>query len=126
MRAILLLLIITSLSSCGILGISDKKPASSTEATKTRSIGQTAEDLRISAGIHIDLYCLELLKPIDVKVKNGIVYYTGSVPSLKESFAASGIAWKQNGVKEVVNNLKVGEKVNSPSAIWSSKKNTKK
>ncbi len=66
--------------------------------------------MRISAGIHIDLYALELFKPIDVKVKNGIVYYTGTVRSMKESFAASGVAWKQNGVKEVVNNLKIEKK----------------
>lgn len=110
MRTALLLLLITSLSSCGILGNQSKKPTSNTDAAKTRTIGQTAEDLRISAGIHIDLYCLELFKPIDVKVKNGIVYYTGEVPNLKDSFAASGIAWKQNGVKEVVNNLKVSKK----------------
>jgi len=110
MRITLFLLIITSLSSCGILGTPGKKPSSNPETTKSRTIGQTAEDLRISAGIHIDLYCLELFKPIDVKVKNGIVYYTGSVPSMKESFAASGVAWKQNGVKKVVNNLKVDKK----------------
>lgn len=112
MRTVLLFLLITSLASCEILGNQSKKTTPTTETTETLTIGQTAEDLRISSGIHIDLYCLELYKPIDVKVKNGIVYYTGSVPSLKDSFAASGIAWKQNGVKKVVNNLKV-EKVNS-------------
>lgn len=62
MRAGLLLLLITTLSSCAIMGNQGK----SVEATKTRAIGQTAEDLRISAGIHIDLYSLELYKPIDV------------------------------------------------------------
>lgn len=44
------------------------------------------------------------------KVRNGIVYYTGSVSSMKDSFAASGIAWKQNGVKKVINNLKIEKK----------------
>ena len=107
MRIALLLLLITSLSGCGILSTKGKKSAPNTQTTKTRTIGQATQDLRISAGIHIDLYCLELYKPIDVKVQNGVVYYTGSVPSLKESFAASGVAWKQNGVKKVVNNLKV-------------------
>ena len=106
MRAVLLLLLIITLSSCAIMGNQGK----SVEATKTRAIGQTAEDLRISAGIHIDLYSLELYKPIDVKVRNGIVYYTGSVSSMKDSFAASGIAWKQNGVKKVINNLKIEKK----------------
>lgn len=110
MRAVLLLLLITTLSSCAIMGNQGK----SVEATKTRAIGQTAEDLRISAGIHIDLYSLELYKPIDVKVRNGIVYYTGSVSSMKDSFAASGIAWKQNGVKKVINNLKIEKKSSHP------------
>jgi osmotically-inducible protein OsmY len=107
MKTTLLLLLATSLSSCGILNTQVKKPTPNAETSKTRTLTQTANDLRISAGIHVDLYCLELFKPVDVKVKNGVVYLTGSVPSLKESFAASGIAWKQNGVKEVVNNLKV-------------------
>jgi hypothetical protein len=110
MRTTLLLLLIISLSSCGILGTQGKKSAPNTGVAKTRTIGETTKDLRISAGIHIDLYCLELYKPIDVKVQNGVVYYTGSVSSLKESFAASGVAWKQNGVKKVVNNLKIEKK----------------
>lgn len=113
MRITFLLLLIIALSSCGLLKNQTEKPTTTNntnKAPKTRTIGQATDDIRISAGIHIDLYCLELFKPIDVKVKNGIVYYTGSVPSLKDSFAASGVAWKQNGVKEVINNLKVEKK----------------
>ena len=110
MKKILLLLIATSLSGCWITDTKSKKSPPSAEASKTRTMTQTADDLRISAAIHIDLYCLDLYKPIDVKVKDGVVYYTGSVPSLKESFAASGIAWKQNGVRDVVNDLKIEKK----------------
>ena len=68
MRIALLLLLITSLSGCGILSTKGKKSAPNTQTTKTRTIGQATQDLRISAGIHIDLYFLELYKPIDVKV----------------------------------------------------------
>jgi len=123
MRNILLLILITSLSSCGLFGIKntskpapsakrvqEARPAHDAKSQKTRTIGQTAEDLRISAGIHIDLFALDLFKPIDVKVKNGVVYYTGTVRNLKESFAAAGVAWKQNGVKKVVNDLKIEKK----------------
>jgi len=126
MKKILILLTLTSLSSCGVLGIKSNKHTPSEKHNKTQTITKTVDDLRISAGIHVDLYCLDLFKPVDVKVQDGVVYYTGSVHSLKESFAASGIAWKQNGVKKVVNNLKVEEKSISPSATWSSQKSSKR
>ncbi len=112
MRNLILFLLMTSLSSCGIFNThaankQNPHPNSKTNAPKTSIISQTADDIRISAGIHIDLYALDLFKPIDVKVKNGVVYYTGTVASVKDSFAASGVAWKQNGVKKVVNNLTI-------------------
>ena len=110
MKNVLVLLLITSLSSCAIMSAQTKKPTNDKKETKTRTISQTANDLRISTGIHVDLYCLELYKPVNVEVKNGIVHYTGTVPSLKESFAASGVAWKQNGVKQVINDLKIEKK----------------
>lgn len=115
MKNILVFLLITSLSSCAIMTAQTKKPTNDGKAQKTRTIAQTANDLRISTGIHVDLYCLELYKPVNVEVKNGVVHYTGTVPSLKESFAALGVAWKQNGVKEVINDLKI-EKKDSKSA----------
>ena len=52
-----------------------KTSTSSTEHTKTRTTGQTAENLYTLAGIHIDLYCLGLYKPIDVKIKDAVLCY---------------------------------------------------
>lgn len=110
MKNAILFLLVISLPSCAIMTAQTKKPINDTKTTKNRTIAQTANDLRISTGIHVDLYCLELYKPVNVEVKNGVVHYTGTVPSLKESFAASGVAWKQNGVKEVINDLKIEKK----------------
>lgn len=58
-----------------MLGMQGKTSTSSTEHTKTRTTGQTAENLYTLAGIHIDLYCLGLYKPIDVKIKDAVLCY---------------------------------------------------
>ncbi len=50
---------------------------------------------------------LELYKPIEVTVRGGKVIYIGSVPTEKDSLLATGVAWKQNGVKAVINKLAV-------------------
>ena len=99
MRAILLLFIITILSGCSNAVSTDSSvPAS-------RTLSQTAKDLKITAAIHTDLAALDLYKPINVQVRGGKVIYTGTVPTIKDDLAAVGVAWKQPGVTGVINNL---------------------
>jgi osmotically-inducible protein OsmY len=101
---ILSLLAVATLSACTSCEISRKESSTQTHQHGT-TLGQAAEDLRISAAIHTDLAALDLYKPIDVKVRNGKVTYTGNVSTEKENLLALGAAWKQNGVVEVENNL---------------------
>ena len=113
MHKILFLFITVILSGCtaicGEKGNKDTVPTS-------RTLSQTAEDMRISAAIHTDLAALDLYKPIDVNVRGGKVIYTGSVPTEKDSFMAVGVAWKQNGVNGVINELKVENQKSSMNA----------
>lgn len=110
MRAILLLLVMTTLSGCWLTGSAGKEKKTSQNnapASKSRTLTQTADDIRISAALHLDLAALKLYKPITATVLRGKVTYTGTVQTERDSLIALGVAWKQNGVKEVENNLKV-------------------
>lgn len=120
MRSVLLILILT-LSGCGLVSklihkepqqSQDKGPQNSNtnKPQKNRAISEVVDDARISAALHIDLAALKLYKPINAKVQKGTVILTGTVESEKDSLTAYGAAWKQNGVKNVINNIKVKDK----------------
>lgn len=109
MHKILFLFIIGVLSGCSVI-CGERSHTNDSTVPTSRTLSQTADDLRISVAIHADLASLDLFKPIDVKVRGGKVIYTGSVPTEKESLMALGVAWKQSGVTGVINNLKVETK----------------
>lgn len=109
MRTIISFLALISLFACASHTNISKTYDAQTSKTTAQKIKQPVDDSRISLGIHADLAGLKLYKPIDVKVTNGKVIYTGTVRSEKDSLLAVGIAWKQNGVHEVINELKVDE-----------------
>jgi hyperosmotically inducible protein len=46
---------------------------------------------------------------IDVDTRNNVVTLTGTVPTAKEKARAAAVAKETDGVKSVVNNLKVGK-----------------
>lgn len=114
MKGTFFLIIITMLSSCALTEYFGKESKSSSNITQnqrhqTRTLKQSASDLRISSGIYLDLVALDLYKSITVTVNKGFVTYTGTVPTARDSLVALGVAWKQNGVKKVINNLKVAK-----------------
>ena len=49
----------------------------------------------------------ELFRKVDVEVLEGRVLLTGSVPVADDRVKVSRIAWKVNGVKEVLNELQI-------------------
>ncbi len=113
-KGALYLFIIIMLSSCTLTEYFRKTSKPSNKITyneqhQTRTLKQTGSDLRISSGIHIDLVALDLYKQVTVTVNKGIVTYTGTVPTERDKLVALGVAWKQNGVKKVINNLEVAK-----------------
>lgn len=77
-------------------------------AAKDRSIGDAVDDAKISAKIKADFIkdgFRALYTKIDVEVINGRVMYTGVVDSEEDIMKALEIAWNQEGVKEVLNEL---------------------
>ena len=82
---------------------------------KDRSAGSTVDDIKISAGIKKDFISKgfrDLYTKINVEVADGRVLYTGSVATEDDMMKAVDIAWAQNGVAEVVNELHVDEQSN--------------
>lgn len=72
------------------------------------TVGENIDDTAISAKIKAEFIKAgfrDLYAKIGVSVSQGRVMYTGSVSNEEDMIKAIDIAWKQNGVKEVVNNL---------------------
>lgn len=106
-KIILSLLIAISLSGC-FPTIFAGATGATVAAAKDRSIGDAVDDAKISAKIKADFIkegFRALYTKIDVEVVNGRVMYTGTVDSEEDIMKALEIAWNQEGVKEVLNEL---------------------
>lgn len=82
---------------------------------KDRSLGNAVDDAKILANINAHLMkggFKKLYAKIHTEVFMGRVLYTGTVESEEDIIAATDIAWKQAGVVEVANELKIDEKSN--------------
>jgi len=85
-------------------------------ASKDQPLSETLNDSRISAGIKADLAknnFRELAAKIKVEVSQGRVLLTGNIQTEQDALKAVEIAWKQKGVKEVINELKVNKNSNN-------------
>lgn len=77
---------------------------------KDRSLGETVDDSKIAAKIKAEMIGSNfktLYTKVDVEVLEGRVMYTGTVDSEEDIMNAVEIAWKQTGVKEVLNELEI-------------------
>jgi len=84
-------------------------------ASRDKGFSGAVDDITISTKIKKDFIAQgfrELYTKIDVDVIQGRVMYTGIVQTEEDIMKAVEIAWNQNGVKEVINELKVDEKSN--------------
>jgi osmotically-inducible protein OsmY len=90
--------------------------ASSTlEFAKDRPAGDTLTDVRISTaikGAFIKNNFRNLYSKIKIEVVQGRVLYTGNIEKEEDSITAVQIAWNQEGVNEVINELKVDKNSN--------------
>jgi len=77
-----------------------------------RSMGEAVDDTIITTKIKSDLLQKDfdnLFSHVNVKVTEGRVLLTGSVPKPEMRVEVVRIAWNQSGVKEVINELKIEE-----------------
>lgn len=109
-----LILMLFTLSGClpTIFGAAAK---TTMIASRDKSFSGAISDIKLSAQIKkafITEGFRELYTKIDVEVIQGRVMYTGTVQTEEDIMKAVEIAWKQEGVKEVINELKVDENSN--------------
>jgi len=114
MRILFVMVAMISLSGC-MPAIFSTAAGTTIAVAKDRSVGSTMDDIKISAGIKKDFISQgfrDLYTKIKVEVIDNRVLYTGSVATDEDIVKAVDIAWAQNGVVEVVNELQVDEKSN--------------
>lgn len=114
LRLYLIILLSSSLAGC-LPAIFAGATATTLAVAKDRTIGETVDDVKIATGIKTEFIkskFQELYAKIHVDVMQGRVLYTGTVDKEEDIATAVDIAWKQAGVKEVIDELKVDEKSN--------------
>ena len=82
------------------------------EFAKDRPAGDTMTDVRISTSIKgefIKKNFRDLYTKIKIEVVQGRVLFTGVIDNEQDSIVAVQIAWNQEGVNEVINELKVNK-----------------
>jgi len=114
MRILAIILAMISVSGC-MPAVFTTAAGTTVAVAKDRTVGSTVDDVKISAGIKKDFVSKgfrDLYTKINVEVVDGRVLYTGTVATDDDIMKAVDIAWAQNGVTEVVNELAVDEKSN--------------
>ncbi|MDN5247792.1 MAG: BON domain-containing protein [Wolbachia endosymbiont of Tyrophagus putrescentiae] len=107
MRLFLLIAILITQSSCATL-IGAAAIVTTTAITlQDKSLGSIVDDTTILISINKELLKHKLFSSIKVKVSEGRVLLIGNVNTPKKQITAEKIAWKQNGVKEVINEIRV-------------------
>ena len=97
------------LSSC-MLGVFTATTTAGMALAKNRTVGDTIDDVTIATKIKKAFLTegfTSLYAKINTEVMQGRVLYTGSVETEEDMMQAVEIAWRQQGVKEVVNELTI-------------------
>ncbi len=113
-NVIILILPIFLLSGC-LPTIFAGAAGSTLEFAKDRPAGDTLTDVRISTaikGTFIKNNFRNLYSKIKIEVVQGRVFYTGDIEKEEDAITAVQIAWNQEGVSEVINELKVDKNSN--------------
>ena len=78
-----------------------------------KSVGSSVDDATVTASVKTKLVAdgAANLTRIDVDTNRGTVYLTGSVDTVGQKARAERLAWQAGGVKGVVNNLQVVQKL---------------
>ena len=87
--------------------------ATGVAVAQNRTVGDAVDDSKIWTEIKHNFLqkdIKQLLIAVDVKVKEGRVLLTGNVDNQDNRITATRLAWKPEGVKEVINEVQVNEK----------------
>ncbi len=103
------------LSGCGPSVVLTAGSTAGVVAAQERTVGRAVDDLTIKTAI-LSRYAQkdvnDLLVNVDVELSEGRVMLTGSVDKPETAIEAVKLAWQVEGVKEVINELKVNDKGN--------------
>ena len=83
-----------------------------------QSVGEKLDDTKITTAVKTKLAAdkLKTLVHVGVETNGGVVRLYGKVPTAEDKFEAERVARRANGVKDVVNELRVEAPNASPSA----------
>ncbi|WP_374377871.1 BON domain-containing protein [Dongia sp.] len=104
-------ILLFSLSACSPVGTAVGVAATTINlATQERGLVTGVDDNLIWVGINDHLFKKDavLFKNVSLQVHEGRVLLTGFVPKPEDRLAATEIAWQSKGVREVMNEMKVG------------------
>ena len=93
-----------------MLGVFTATTTAGMALAKNRTVGDTIDDVTIATKIKKAFLTegfTSLYAKINTEVMQGRVLYTGSVETEEDMMQAVEIAWRQQGVKEVVNELTI-------------------
>lgn len=94
------------------IGVASAGVAGTELGMQDRTVGRSIDDLALKAQISkkfFDADINDLFKNVEVDVIEARVFLTGGVKSMDTAIRAVTLAWQVNGVKEVVNELKVDD-----------------
>jgi osmotically-inducible protein OsmY len=114
LNVVALILLIFLLSGC-LPTIFAGAAGSTLEFAKDRNAGDTLTDVRISTaikGAFIKNNFRNLYSKIKIEVVQGRVLFTGVIEKEEDAITAVQTAWNQDGVVEVINELKVDKNSN--------------
>lgn len=115
---------VLSVAGCTPIGaMGTAAAATGTLAMQERGIGQAIEDNWIRAQINkawLDAD-MDLLLKVGLSISEGRVMLTGVVPDQETRISAVSMAWQADGVREVINEIRIGEPLGierSAHDIW--------
>ncbi|MBI4031377.1 MAG: BON domain-containing protein [Proteobacteria bacterium] len=119
-RILVILISLSFLASCSPVGMATGAGAAvGVAAAREGGISGTASDIRIKAVISEKWfqYDLETFAKLNLMVEQGRVLITGVVQDPEDRVEAVRLAWQVNGVKQVMNEIRVADGEGLPGYI---------
>ncbi|WP_255448489.1 BON domain-containing protein [Telmatospirillum sp. J64-1] len=111
--------LLPALAACGLVALSTAcvpvvvgaGATAGVAAVQERGFSGAVDDTRIRAEInHLWFqHSEEIFRKVDLRITEGRVLLTGQVPTPEDRVDAVRLAWQANGVREVLNEIQVGE-----------------